>query len=160
MIDLDRFKSINDRFGHLVGDQVLQAFARTATANLRSSDLIGRLGGEEFAAVIADACRDNAFAVGERIRLAFAVAAAEVGGHAVNATTSVGISIIQDPSQDVTELLHQADEALYRAKSLGRDRVVVTGLGLPLEAEAPSIAPVAPQPAPATPARSASRAAA
>src|SRR5262249_17384918 len=151
-----RFKSINDRFGHSIGDEVLQVFARTVTANLRSSDLVGRLGGEEFGAVIADACRDNAFAVGERIRQAFAAAAVEVGGHPVNATTSVGVSIIQDPAQDISELLHQADEALYRAKSLGRNRVVVTGLGLPLDA-APT--EETPQAAPAMPARPASRAA-
>ncbi len=137
MIDLDRFKSINDRFGHSIGDRVLQLFAQTATANLRSSDLVGRLGGEEFAVVIANACRDNAFAVGERVRLAFAAAAVSVGGLAVNATASLGVSIIQDPEQDVTTLLDQADEALYRAKSLGRNRVVVTGLGLELADPAP-----------------------
>ena len=136
MIDLDRFKSINDRFGHSVGDHVLRIFAETARANVRSTDLVGRLGGEEFAVVIADACRDNAFAVGDRIRLAFAAAAAVIGGVAVKATASIGVSIIQDPEQDVTTLLDQADEALYRAKSFGRNRVVVTGLGLEL-AEVP-----------------------
>lgn len=148
MIDLDRFKSINDRFGHSVGDRVLQIFAETATTNLRSSDLVGRLGGEEFAVVIADACRDNAFAVGERIRTAFAVAAADIAGLPVNATASIGVSIIQDPDQDMTTLLDQADEALYRAKSLGRDRVVVTGLGL--EPDDVPLPPARPDAAPAT----------
>jgi diguanylate cyclase (GGDEF)-like protein len=146
MVDLDRFKSINDRFGHAIGDRVLQIFAETATSNLRSTDLVGRLGGEEFALVLADACRDNAFLVGERIRGAFAAAAAHVGSVPVNATASIGVSIIQDPEQDVATLLDQADEALYRAKSLGRNRVVVTGLGLALD-DVPAPAPAQPQPA-------------
>ena len=136
MIDLDRFKSINDRFGHSVGDRALQIFAESTKASLRPTDLVGRLGGEEFAVVIADACRDNAFAVGERIRLAFAAAAAVIGEALVEATASIGVAIIQDPEQDVTTLLDQADEALYRAKHFGRNRVVVTGLGLAL-AEVP-----------------------
>jgi diguanylate cyclase (GGDEF)-like protein len=123
MIDLDHFKSINDRFGHSVGDRVLQIFARTAAANLRSFDLIGRLGGEEFAAVLADSSREDALAVAERIRSAFAAAASVVDGHPVGATTSVGASLMRDPSQGVTALLGQADRALYRAKDLGRNRI-------------------------------------
>ena len=67
MIDLDHFKSINDRYGHSIGDRVLQIFSNTGCAHLRSFDLIGRLGGEEFAIVIADGNRDNAVAVAERI---------------------------------------------------------------------------------------------
>jgi diguanylate cyclase (GGDEF)-like protein len=123
MIDLDDFKSINDRFGHSVGDRVLQIFARTATANLRSFDLIGRLGGEEFAAVLAESSHEEAMAVAERIRAAFAAAASVVDGHAIGATTSVGVSLMRDSSQGVTGLLGQADKALYRAKDLGRNRV-------------------------------------
>ena len=73
LIDLDHFKSINGRFGHTVGDRVLQIFARTAQANLRQSDLVGRLGGEEFVVVLADAGIDNAYLVADRLRNAFAV---------------------------------------------------------------------------------------
>jgi diguanylate cyclase (GGDEF)-like protein len=123
MIDLDHFKSINDRFGHSVGDRVLQIFAKTAAANLRSFDLIGRLGGEEFAAVLAESGQDEAVAVAERIRMSFVAAAAVVDGHAVAATTSVGVALMRDVSQGVTALLGQADKALYRAKDLGRNRV-------------------------------------
>ena len=123
MIDLDHFKSINDRFGHSVGDRVLQIFARTAAANLRSFDLIGRLGGEEFAAVLADSSREDALAVAERIRSAFAAAASVVDGYPVGATTSVGVAVMRDSSQGVTALLGQADRALYRAKDLGRNRI-------------------------------------
>ena len=128
MIDLDAFKDINDRFGHPLGDRVLRVFADTMRANLRSSDLVGRLGGEEFAVVLADACRDNAFRVAERLRRAFADAASTVEGVSVRATASFGVSIIQDPLDDVNRLLMQADEALYRAKALGRNRVVLSDL--------------------------------
>jgi diguanylate cyclase (GGDEF)-like protein len=136
MIDLDRFKSINDQFGHSTGDAVLRIFAQIVRTKLRVTDLVGRLGGEEFALVLADACRDNAFAVAERIRQAFAAAAAVVDGHEVMATTSVGVAIIQDPEQDLKTLLTQADQALYRAKAGGRDRVVVIGLDLLIESGA------------------------
>ncbi|HXW25088.1 MAG TPA: GGDEF domain-containing protein [Xanthobacteraceae bacterium] len=130
MIDLDRFKSVNDRFGHSIGDDVLRIFAESARANVRASDIVGRLGGEEFAVLLADACRDNAFKVAERIRASFAATAAMVGGHPVNATASIGVAIIQDPCQDIVALLSQADQALYRAKARGRNRVVVIGLDL------------------------------
>jgi diguanylate cyclase (GGDEF)-like protein len=133
MIDLDRFKSVNDRFGHSVGDEVLRIFAESAQVNLRPSDIVARLGGEEFAVLLSDACRDNAFKVAERIRSTFAALAATVGGHAVNATASIGVAIIQDPRQDVHALLAQADQALYRAKARGRNRVVVIGLDLFME---------------------------
>ena len=76
LIDLDHFKSINDRFGHAVGDKVLQIFAKTTRASLRQTDLVGRLGGEEFTVVLADASIDNAYLVADRLRKAFAAAAA------------------------------------------------------------------------------------
>jgi diguanylate cyclase (GGDEF)-like protein len=131
MVDLDGFKEINDRFGHTVGDCVLRLFAETMTANLRSSDLVGRLGGEEFAVLIADACRDNAFRVAERLRRAFAKTGETVGGTLVGATASFGISIIQDPGETIGDLLTEADGALYRAKALGRNRVVLSERNVP-----------------------------
>jgi diguanylate cyclase (GGDEF)-like protein len=156
MIDLDRFKSVNDRFGHSIGDEVLRIFAESAQANLRPSDIVARLGGEEFAVLLADACRDNAFKVAERIRATFAAMAAIVGGHAVNATASIGVAIIQDPQQDVLALLSQADQALYRAKARGRNRVVVIGLDLLMEGGEDASAPaVAPLPVAAHPSRAA-----
>ena len=82
LADLDHFKSINDRFGHAVGDRVLQVFVEAACAKLGPSDLIGRLGGEEFAIVIYDSGRDKGLAIAERIRLAFEDAAVEVDGRA------------------------------------------------------------------------------
>ena len=99
LIDLDHFKSINDRFGHATGDKVLQIFAKVAQSNLRQNDLIGRLGGEEFTVVLADASIDNAYLVADRLRNAFAVAAAAVvDDQALHATASVGVSVIVDPA--------------------------------------------------------------
>ncbi|PWB61357.1 MAG: GGDEF domain-containing protein [Bradyrhizobiaceae bacterium] len=127
LVDLDHFKSINDRFGHQLGDRVLQVFARTARANLRMSDLVGRLGGEEFIVLVADAERSNAYLVADRIRTAFMADAAVVDGVRVQATLSAGVSVIVDPDQDLSALFTQADRALYRAKARGRNRVEVAG---------------------------------
>jgi hypothetical protein len=125
-------------FSDICGSKMAEVSALGSTlmpslrrAGYRPED--GASGGEEFAVVIADACRDNVFLVGERIRLAFAAATTVIDGHQVNATASVGVAIIQDPEQDVVTLLAQADQALYRAKHFGRNRVVVTGLGLALD---------------------------
>jgi diguanylate cyclase (GGDEF)-like protein len=132
LIDLDHFKSINDRFGHAIGDRVLQVFAESAQANLRSFDLVGRLGGEEFAAVLCDVGREKALALAERIRTAFAEAAAEVDGRPVAATLSIGVVLNADQPLDVPELLRQADQALYHAKERGRNRVELASLDLVL----------------------------
>jgi diguanylate cyclase (GGDEF)-like protein len=136
LIDLDHFKSINDRFGHAIGDRALQVFADTAKAHLRSADLIGRLGGEEFAAVLYDASREKALALTERIRSAFAEAAMDVDGRSLRATVSIGMAINGDQPLDVAELLAQADHALYFAKARGRNRVEVAALDLVLQRNA------------------------
>jgi diguanylate cyclase (GGDEF)-like protein len=130
LIDLDHFKSINDRFGHAVGDRVLEIFTETARKSVRASDLFGRLGGEEFAAMIYDTNPDRAKAVGERIRETFAHAAREVDGHRVYGTVSVGIAFCDAPVLDVPEMLAQSDQALYFAKERGRNRVEIASLDM------------------------------
>ena len=125
LIDLDHFKSINDRFGHAVGDRVLQIFARTAQENIKAPDLIGRLGGEEFAAVLYDVGPDRATARADLIRTSFAEAADEVDGYPVGATLSVGVAFTRTTDLDLPELLIQADGALYDAKEHGRNRVEI-----------------------------------
>jgi len=122
MIDLDHFKSINDQFGHAVGDKVLKIFAQTTVGNVRPTDLVGRLGGEEFAILLANASQEGALLVAERLRSAFAAAAASVDGLPIHATASVGLLILH-PGQDMSALLDLADQALYRAKATGRNRV-------------------------------------
>jgi len=133
LLDLDNFKSINDRFGHAVGDRVLQLFAEIARNSMRRSDLFGRLGGEEFAAILVDTSRENALAIAERIRAAFAKATQEVEGRPVVATVSIGIVISYDAVLDISALLAQADHALYRAKDNGRNRVEIASIELILD---------------------------
>lgn len=125
MFDLDFFKAINDRFGHAIGDRVLKVFANTATANLRSSDIFGRLGGEEFAAILPNMDIDAAVAAAERVRSAFMQAATEIDGHPVHGSLSAGITVTTDSATDLDSLLSIADEALYVAKANGRNRVEV-----------------------------------
>ena len=125
MFDLDFFKAINDRFGHAVGDRVLKVFANTATANLRSTDIFGRMGGEEFAAILPNMDLDAAVAAAERVRAAFMQAAIEIDGHPVHGSLSAGITITTDSTVSLDSLLSIADEALYVAKAKGRNRVEV-----------------------------------
>ena len=135
LIDLDHFKSINDRFGHALGDRVLEIFAESASQSVRSSDLLGRLGGEEFAAVLSDTSRDKAVGVAERIRESFAQATQEVDNRPIYATVSIGLVHCQEAALDVAALLAQADQALYIAKERGRNRVEVASLDMMLKRE-------------------------
>jgi diguanylate cyclase (GGDEF)-like protein len=143
LLDLDHFKSINDRFGHPMGDRVLRLFAQVTMANLRSSDLVGRLGGEEFGVLLADATRDNAFLVAERLRSAFEAAAKMGDDPPLAATVSIGVAIIQDPHEDLSTLLTKADQALYRAKARGRNRVELAPMDLLGEGAQPADAETA-----------------
>jgi len=133
LLDLDNFKSINDRFGHAVGDRVLKIFTEVTSGCMRHIDLFGRLGGEEFAAVLRDTSRDRALAVAEQIRVGFADAARNVDGAPVVATVSIGIVISYDAVLDLPALLAQADHALYRAKDSGRNRVEIASIELILD---------------------------
>lgn len=125
LADLDKFKSINDRFGHAVGDKVLQVFADTTGRTIRASDVVGRLGGEEFGAVLYDIGRERALLMAEDIRSRFAEGASLVEGRPINATVSIGMVLSDDPVLDVPKLLRYADQALYRAKERGRNRVEI-----------------------------------
>jgi diguanylate cyclase (GGDEF)-like protein len=125
MFDLDFFKKINDRFGHAAGDRTLQLFAETASANLRATDIIGRLGGEEFAAVLPASNLAAVAVAAERVRSAFEKAAVEIDGHPVKGTVSIGAAAAINPDSDIDELLALADKALYAAKKGGRNRVVL-----------------------------------
>lgn len=139
MFDLDHFKSINDRFGHAVGDDALRLFAATARDNMRPSDLIGRLGGEEFAAIVPGAL-DVAEKIAERIRLKFQIAGARIGAHCLDATVSIGAACSVDAGNDIEVLLTRADAALYRAKVQGRNRLCVNGVETPADLAARIIA--------------------
>jgi diguanylate cyclase (GGDEF)-like protein len=142
LIDLDHFKSINDRFGHAIGDRVLQIFAAVAQDNIKAPELVGRLGGEEFAAVFYDVGQERAVVRAELIRTAFAEAASEVDGYPVDATLSIGVVFTQNGPLDVPELLLQADQALYDAKERGRNRVVLASLDLVAQRRDPVCQPI------------------
>ena len=141
LFDLDSFKAINDTYGHGPGDDVLRVFGQTSRAMLRASDLIGRIGGEEFAVVLPGAGLEAAYLVAERTRVAFTSACTGIGDF--TATLSAGVARAGSEST-IDSLLKTADAALYRAKSNGRNRVEVSGKESRVErAEPAATAPVA-----------------
>jgi diguanylate cyclase (GGDEF)-like protein len=123
MCDLDRFKAVNDTHGHAIGDTVIQKFSQTATDALWPNDVLGRIGGEEFAIVLSGASIEAAYARAERIRVSFAESCCFVEGHYVGATVSCGLSVSAKAQHSLSELLSHSDLALYRAKAEGRNRV-------------------------------------
>jgi diguanylate cyclase (GGDEF)-like protein len=123
LFDLDRFKRINDTFGHAVGDEILVRFARTANRILGSSASFGRFGGEEFAGVVICAGEQEACAVAEHIRAAFAAVASARDGRVLESTVSIGVSIVRDDAS-FEATMAAADGALYEAKRRGRNCVV------------------------------------
>jgi len=131
IFDLDNFKSINDNFGHGMGDAMLQLFAGVARKTMRAGDVIGRLGGEEFVAIISGTLAEAAIAA-ERVRAAFAAATLDPSGDRIAATVSVGVACgSADAAIDM--LIARADAALYRAKANGRDRVELLGEAVPAQ---------------------------
>ena len=123
LFDLDRFKSINDKFGHHAGDAVITAFCQLATSLLRPTDLFGRIGGEEFASLLPNTGQQDALGLAERLRAAFEANSHTGPERPLTATVSVGVAISENASSDLSALLDAADQALYCAKALGRNRV-------------------------------------
>ncbi|MDX5299241.1 MAG: GGDEF domain-containing protein, partial [Gammaproteobacteria bacterium] len=123
ILDIDHFKQFNDRYGHATGDAVLQTVARVLQDNIREIDLIARLGGEEFAAIITHATEDDALIAAERLRLAVA---RQTFRPSDDSSTPLSISIgayVGNPAQDTLDLmLVRADQALYDAKRAGRNQ--------------------------------------
>ncbi|MGD0108763.1 MAG: GGDEF domain-containing protein [Rhodopila sp.] len=124
MIDVDHFKAINDRFGHAGGDRALQHLVTLLRAGIRQHDLVGRLGGEEFAVVLLDSPRQPAEAVAERLRQRVADGTILLGDRVIKMAISIGLAIQQTTDRSIEQVVGRADEALYRAKRSGRNRVV------------------------------------
>jgi diguanylate cyclase (GGDEF)-like protein len=127
--DLDRFKRVNDAFGHPTGDDVLRIFADVLSKALRPADIAARIGGEEFAAALPDCGVEAALAIARRICNAFQNDARFVNGQRVVATVSVGVAVAATPGSSLADSLANADRALYQAKDLGRNRVVLAQTG-------------------------------
>ncbi len=123
MLDLDHFKRVNDTYGHQIGDLVLQRFAAVALEQKRAQDIFGRLGGEEFALLLPNTSLKNARFVAERIQQMWEFAPLTVDSKAVHSTVSIGVVEVEPSDNSFDDLLHRADEAMYKAKRQGRNRV-------------------------------------
>jgi two-component system cell cycle response regulator len=125
VFDLDRFKAINDTYGHNAGDAVLKQFARRLTENTRSIDLVARAGGEEFIVVMPEAGLAHARVAAERVRRAVEAAPFAIDGGTLNATVSIGVAAARSGDDAPRSLIERADAALYRSKQDGRNRVTL-----------------------------------
>ena len=122
-VDVDHFKQVNDTYGHDVGDVVLTSVACTLRDSLRAVDILARVGGEEFLVLCPDTDAEGAAICAERLREAVKDTKIEAGGFDGNVTISVGLAEADSDLESSDELLKRADEAVYRAKALGRDQV-------------------------------------
>jgi diguanylate cyclase (GGDEF)-like protein len=138
LFDLDRFKDVNDTYGHQAGDRVLAEFCEMVQPMLRPGELFGRFGGEEFGCLIAQVSIGEALAVAERIRAAVAATPLDLGDERRQVTVSVGVAMSNETGPSLQALFAAADRALYRAKAKGRNRVEVERK--PLQVIAPALA--------------------
>jgi diguanylate cyclase (GGDEF)-like protein len=122
-VDLDHFKKINDTHGHAVGDEVLRAVAQTLGRHLRGSDLLGRIGGEEFSVFLPDTALDGALQVAENLRSAIAQYPHKLGDLSLTITASIGVASRAAGVQNMQHIQQRADAAMYEAKKAGRNRV-------------------------------------
>jgi len=131
ILDIDHFKQVNDKHGHLVGDRVLAGVAATLRSQVREYDVVGRFGGEEFVVLLPNTEVVEARNVAERLRMHVAHMAVPVNDAAITVTVSAGVAVMNLHGEDLLDLLAAADLALYRAKELGRDRVCLPAPGHP-----------------------------
>lgn len=125
MLDIDHFKQVNDRFGHPCGDLVLQNISAVLKKNMRKADLIARYGGEEIAMLLFEADSSMALHVAEKLRLMIERHNFLCDGNSLNVTVSIGLAVYPENNiQSWSELLDSADQAVYRAKELGRNKVI------------------------------------
>ena len=123
LIDVDHFKQINDQLGHATGDEVLKLLSRKFHSLLRDTDLLARIGGEEFAILMPSTGLAGAALMAERLRLAVTDSPTPVGEHQLDLRFSAGVTQLKSKDQSIEDCLRRADEAMYKAKQAGRDRV-------------------------------------
>jgi diguanylate cyclase (GGDEF)-like protein len=126
MLDLDHFKRINDEYGHLIGDQVLQEFAKRCERSVREVDLVGRYGGEEIMILLPETDRETSMQVAERLRTTIVATPIQVFGKEISVTVSIGVATQDENTTDLETLIARADQALYIAKHKGRNRVAMS----------------------------------
>lgn len=126
MLDLDHFKQVNDKYGHLVGDQVLQEFAERCKSSVRAVDLIGRYGGEEFVILLPETVLGTALHVAERLRVSIEKTSIRVSDQELSITVSIGVSTKDENTPDLQTLIARADQAMYVAKYRGRNQVATS----------------------------------
>ncbi len=124
MIDVDHFKAVNDTYGHDAGDNVLRTLAEACVDRLRNVDIVGRMGGEEFALILPETDPQGAKLTVERLREYLGELAVPVDSGTLKVTVSAGVTTVQDPSDSIEAALKRADEALYEAKDRGRNTTV------------------------------------
>ena len=127
MIDIDRFKDVNDTYGHDAGDQILRSVGEKLQQNIRDIDLLARLGGEEFGILLPNTEAGDAVKMAARLREASAETPYKVQGQPIIVTLSIGAATFNREMTGFDNLLKAADTAMYQAKSLGRNRVVYLG---------------------------------
>jgi diguanylate cyclase (GGDEF)-like protein len=130
LMDLDHFKTINDRFGHAAGDRVLRVFAEVIFSNIRAQDVAARLGGEEFCIMLSSSSPKAASAVAERVRSTLEGLTFQTPEGIIRATVSIGVAIRSAEPETLQAMLNRADAALYRAKADGRNRVHISDFHL------------------------------
>lgn len=123
MIDLDHFKRVNDRFGHHIGDLTLTSFANLIKGSLRSHDIFGRIGGEEFLLILPQTSGNQAMDIAERLRKIIETHIFKLEGHEIQITASIGVAVCDTETNSLKELIPLADKALYKSKQLGRNKV-------------------------------------
>lgn len=125
MLDVDHFKSINDRHGHQTGDEVLRRLAAIAQGSIRSDDYFARYGGEEFCILLPSTTEEEAWVLAERLRQRYAEMKMEFNGAYLDSTISIGVADSSQIGQELASLIAAADQAMYRAKQAGRNRVIM-----------------------------------
>jgi diguanylate cyclase len=128
VLDADNFKSVNDRYGHLAGDQALKFLAARISEAVRAVDIVGRYGGEEFIIILPETSNEGAVMAGEKILQNIRKAPLTYDGHVLNLTASVGAASVRTEDRNEEILLNRADLALLDAKKAGKDRVVAAPL--------------------------------
>jgi diguanylate cyclase (GGDEF)-like protein len=149
LIDIDHFKMVNDTYGHLAGDKALRAVTDALREQLRSYDLAGRFGGEEFAILLPQTREDHAVSIADRLRMHIAGMSVPVSDdgkpeNCIRLTVSVGVAPLDDTNRELTDLLAAADSALYLAKQAGRNRTHLANTSAPLTQVVPAARPASP----------------